>query len=170
MSVKRFLVRDDAGAANDEAAWVETVLASDYDALAAQLAESQRALSVCSKGFDAMCKRAVAAEARIRGGGVDPPHQRLQILNRGGDDCARGAGRGNAMKDPNAFMTGKGEPAWSLPMNRSELIARAEALEAALQLRCPQCDMRLLERTALETKDVKGGELTQCDGEDSYEV
>lgn len=55
------------------------------------------------------------------------------------------------MKDPNDFMTGKGEPAWSLPMNRTELIARAEALEAALQLRCPQCDMRLLERTALET-------------------
>jgi hypothetical protein len=31
----------------------------------AELAESQRSLSVCSKGFDAMCKRALAAELRV---------------------------------------------------------------------------------------------------------
>lgn len=42
------------------------MLAADVDVLAAQLAESQRALSVCSKGFDAMCKRALAAEATLK--------------------------------------------------------------------------------------------------------
>jgi hypothetical protein len=37
------------------------------------------------------------------------------------------------MKDANDFMTGKGEPAWSLPMNRAELIARCEDLAAQLR-------------------------------------
>lgn len=69
------------------------------------------------------------------------------------------------MKDPNDFMTGKGEPAWSLPMNRTELIARCESLaadKAELLRILGVADERIKALEALNSRlanDINCGEL-----------